>query len=427
MDSSSFSFPEVSFSHSHLTDNSDYGYQKSINSSAKSESIESPDGSGSIESEFHDDDSFAGRVSNTGMSSEESSINSHSSYNRFTGTHDNKYTRKHTGDNKYMKPKSTSRHLPRLTIQTKRTKDLLAQNDTTHHVFFEKPSETPMSLDTKQTSLSTPSTRNQQEFPPVNSFSSTPKIHMSETYNSTVLSPSSNSSGRGIHSTNKTNMKNLVEKEYWKYKLKMTLRYHGGSSVQAAKAFSDLAAALLKCKESSEALKLYKLSASIYRETYGDDNLIVARMLNQVGLSASLSHSSENLQWALLALKESLHIRIKYLGLHHVDVVDTMNNIAGVYLHKRELEVAKELYTDVMIVRAHIFGKDHPSVAVTAQTLGKVYSRLSDFQNSIKHYDLALEIYQGETLRLPSNHPLVVKVRDELVNVERIAMIGINK
>lgn len=88
-------------------------------------------------------------------------------------------------------------------------------------------------------------------------------------------------------------------------------------------------------------------------------------MLNQVGLSASLSHSSENLEWALLALKESLHIRIKYLGLHHVDVVDTMNNIAGVYLHKQELEVAKELYTDVMIVRAHILEKIiHPLLSL---------------------------------------------------------------
>jgi tetratricopeptide (TPR) repeat protein len=179
-------------------------------------------------------------------------------------------------------------------------------------------------------------------------------------------------------------------------------------------------------QESSEALKLYKMTVSIYRDTYGDDSLIVARMLNQVGLSASLSHSTENLEWALLALKEAIHIRLKYLGPHHVDVVDTMNNIAGVFLHKREMEVAKELYADVMLVRAYIFGKDHPSVAVTAQTLGKVYTRLSDFQNAMKHYELALEIYQGEVMKLASSHPLVVKVRDELVRVERIVMVGRN-
>jgi hypothetical protein len=250
MDSSSFSFPEVSFNSSHFPNNSDVGYDKTLRSSDKSESIESPvsnDGSGSLESEFHDDDSFAGRVSNTGMSSEESSINSHSSYNRFTGKHDNNYTHKPTGDNKYLQPKSTSRHLPRLTVQTNRTKELLAQNHL-DKTGVEKYSETPMSFGTKQTILSTPSTRNQDEFPPVNSFSSSPKIHMSDPYNSSFLSVSSNSSDRLMSSTDKAYTKNLIEKEYWKYKVKMTLRYHGASSIQAAKAFSNLAAALLKCK-----------------------------------------------------------------------------------------------------------------------------------------------------------------------------------
>lgn len=267
MDSSSFSFPEVSFNSSRLLDNSDFRNDKNINSFSKSESIESPsskDGSGSLQSEFHDDDSFAGRVSNTGMSSEESSIHSHSSYNRFTGEHDNKYTRKHTGDNKYLKPKTTSRHLPRLTIQTKRTQDLLAQNDIDHAI-FDKHSDTPMSFDTKQTFLSTPSTiRNEEEFPPVNSFSSTPKIHISEHNNSTFLSVSSNSSCHGMSPTNRSHSKNVIEKEYWKYKLKMTLRYHGGSSIQAAKAFSNLAAALLKCKVRTVHVNSFKILSEVY-------------------------------------------------------------------------------------------------------------------------------------------------------------------
>lgn len=167
------------------------------------------------------------------------------------------------------------------------------------------------------------------------------------------------------------------------------------------------------------------MATSIYRDIHGDESLIVARMLNQVGLSASLCQIDENLDWALIALKEALHIRIKFLGPHHVDVVDTLNNIAGVYFHKRDLDLAKELYLDVFLVRHYIFGKNHPSVAVTAQTLGKVYSRMADFHNAIKYYELALEIFQGDVMRLSPHHPLVMKVKEELIQVDRMMISGI--
>lgn len=434
-DASSFTFPEVSFQFSPEDMNGGSHYAEDLKNECNSESIESSSSGNSSSSNsfgnrrIHRDDSFTGRVSNTGMSSDESSIHSHSSYNRFTGKHDMKYTHKPEGDDIYLKPKSTSRHLPILTVQSRRTKELL---EAIPGRSLKKDSITPMSQETKQTEPSTPSTV-RDEFPAQHSFSSTPKIHVSGRQEtsieySSILSQSSSTTNSGRNDKtllNKGYLKANAEKEYWKYKLKMILRYQGGNSKEAAKAFSDLGAVLMRCKEPVEALKLYKMSVSIYREIYGDENLIVARMLNQVGLSASLCQSDENLDWALIALKEALHIRMKFYGPHHVDVVDTLNNIAGVYFHKRELDIAKELYLDVLLVRNYIFGRNHPSVAVTAQTLGKVYTRLADFHNAMKYFELALEIFQGDEMKLSSHHPIVVKVKEELMQVDKMMIYGI--
>lgn len=148
--------------------------------------------------------------------------------------------------------------------------------------------------------------------------------------------------------------------------------------------------------------------------------MIVARGLDKVGVSASRCGSRKNLDWALVALREALHIRISYLGAHHCDSVDTMNNIAGVFLQKKEWAAARDIYLDVMTVRAAIFGKNHASIAITAQMLGKIFYHLSDFNNALKHYGLALAIYKGEPMCLKANHPLVTKVLKNMASAERL-------
>lgn len=253
-DDSSFSFPEVSFHFSQGEIDAGYRYTQDSKSECKSESIESTssnNSSNSFGNQIHGDDSFT-RVSNTGMSSDESSIHSHSSYNRFTGKHEMKYSHKPIGNDTYLKPKSTSRHLPSLTVQTKRTKELLEVNPGPN---LQEYSKTPLSKESKETEPSTPSSI-RDEFPTQHSFNTTPRIHMSDKPDrsraySSVISQSSGtttSGRRGDTISDKGHSKANVEKEYWKYKLKMTLRYQGGNSVQAAKAFSDLGAALMRCK-----------------------------------------------------------------------------------------------------------------------------------------------------------------------------------
>lgn len=212
----------------------------------------------------------------------------------------------------------------------------------------------------------------------------------------------------------------IAEKEFWERELRATVIKYGQESVETARQLNNLGSALLRCKEYSEAFTVYKRMVGILRRNFDQESLVFARGLDKVGLAASKCPSPENLELALLALNEALHLRISQIGPHHCDTVDTLNNIAGIFLHMKEWSKAKDAYVDVLTVRAAIFGNNHPSVAVTAQTLGKVCSHLSDFDASMEYFELALSIYRGEPMMLRDSHPLISKTIRNIDRTERL-------
>lgn len=86
----------------------------------------------------------------------------------------------------------------------------------------------------------------------------------------------------------------------------------------------------------------------VQQRKFDQESLVFARGLDKVGLAASKCPSPENFELALLALNEALHIRISQIGPHHCDTVDTLNNIAGIFLNMKEWSRAKDAYVDVL-------------------------------------------------------------------------------
>jgi len=266
--------------------------------------------------------------------------------------------------------------------------------------------------------------------------------------NASTTSSNTNTTSSSFNSTkimskeHRMNNAATVEQNFWRDKLKCTIEKFGIDSIETARDLNHLGSVLLRCKEYKEALIIYKRTVAIYRHYHGDDSLVVARVLDKVGLSATQcsittrkstpsSASAEGkehnyLDWAFLALNEALHVRITHLGPHHCDTVDTLNNIGGVFLHKKDWKRAKETYLDVLIVRASIFGNNHASVAVTAQTLGVVCSHLSQFESSLKYFQLALSIYRQKPMQLKESHPLIKKSLRNIDRIDRL-MISLGK
>ena len=88
-------------------------------------------------------------------------------------------------------------------------------------------------------------------------------------------------------------------------------------------------------------------------------------------------------------------------------------------MHKREWETARDGFLEVLTVRIAIFGRYHPSVAVTAQVLGKVHCHLGQYEVALKYMKMGLKIYKEETMNLRDSHPLVEKAMNNIASIER--------
>lgn len=100
-------------------------------------------------------------------------------------------------------------------------------------------------------------------------------------------------------------------------------------------------------KDYAEAMLVFKRMVGILHRIHDDDSLAFAKALDKLGFAASMS-SKSNLDWAILTLRESLHLRLIHLGPHHIDTVDSLNNIAGIYLRMKNWSKAKDLYLDIL-------------------------------------------------------------------------------
>ncbi|GFH60784.1 hypothetical protein CTEN210_17260 [Chaetoceros tenuissimus] len=377
-----------------------------------------------------EDDSFA-QISNHGLSEDDDSFSSalhERSYRRDLERYHK--TGKNAPETRYPQQNVTSK-LPNLTIQTKQTKALLESRKQ------DIKQSTLTSPTTVATQLETPMSNvdNSASFPSLKS-NMTPQIHMpvqlSRTSNS-YPSVSMSFSSQDITSFDTSFMRQVLsskerksyesayqELEFWNEALLDVSVESGSQSLQSAEIMMNIGASLIRLKKYDEALRMYKNVVTIWSAIHGEGSLQVAKGLDKVGLAASLCAGKENLEWALLALKESLNIRIKNLGPHHCDTVDTMNNIAGVLLRQNELMASKHVYLDVLTMRAHIFGNSHPSIAITSQTLGKVFFKLQEYKSALVHYQLASRVYQSGEMNLSMSHPLVIKVCKQIEATERM-------
>lgn len=164
---------------------------------------------------------------------------------------------------------------------------------------------------------------------------------------------------------------------------------------------------------------MFKGATRIFRKIYGGSHLSVALALNKVGLAACrLSKMEPNLRKALEALDQSLFIRYQVLGPSHVDTIDTLNNMAGVYFHLGNLQEARQAYFEVWTMRQAVFGPNHPSVAVTAHALGGVYLRLGQVDEASKYYYSAFDVYRH--LHLSEENPTVARL---LIDIDRIGRV----
>ena len=215
--------------------------------------------------------------------------------------------------------------------------------------------------------------------------------------------------------------KNFLEEEIddsdtWKQNLKFCQREYGRYHDKTTDCMMNLGHSYMRKKSYEEALSIFKKVVRIRRSMKGDEDLSVGLALDCVGRAAVFM---EELDWGLIALYEAFNIRFNALGPWNIDVADTLNNIAGALYRINELILAEEAYTEVMSVRKAVWGKNHPSVAVTACSLGRTQLRRSNLEGALSSFHEALRIYRV-ALNLPDSSITIQKVLKKIVRTERL-------
>ncbi len=178
---------------------------------------------------------------------------------------------------------------------------------------------------------------------------------------------------------------------------------------------------VLHQQEYDRSVSCFQSAGRIFKKLYGPSNLGLAKALDKIGLAASQKERStpERLTFALDSLEEAFKIRTELLGPSHVDTVDTLNNMAGVYLKLEKLQIAKQTFHDVLMKRIAIFNHMHPSVAVTAHTLATIHVSLKEVEEAYHYFNFAYAVYRA--VGLHEGHPLLAKILREVADLDSAA------
>jgi tetratricopeptide (TPR) repeat protein len=166
-------------------------------------------------------------------------------------------------------------------------------------------------------------------------------------------------------------------------------------------------------KAEDHLLKALKIRKKALRPEHPD----VAHTNNSLALlylvqaNAGVATASEEYAKARPYCEEALRIRKVEFPEDHLDVLQSMNNVADVYSHIGEHDEAAKLYKSVLAVREKKLGDKHPDVAQTLNSLALLYHRQGSFEQAETEFLRARKIYSE---MLPPDHPLVAGVHYNL-------------
>jgi len=147
--------------------------------------------------------------------------------------------------------------------------------------------------------------------------------------------------------------------------------------------------------------------STILKEYNGDENL--KKFLNNIVilflatgdvLMVKLAKYEEALEYHLKALD----ISDKVLGKDHPKVADSYISIGKVLNYQGKYEESLEYYFKALAISEKVLGKDHPAVAVSYNNIGNVLQTQGKYEESLEYHFKALAIREKV---LGKDHPNV--------------------
>ncbi|MEM7760116.1 MAG: tetratricopeptide repeat protein, partial [Cyanobacteria bacterium P01_A01_bin.40] len=97
---------------------------------------------------------------------------------------------------------------------------------------------------------------------------------------------------------------------------------------------------------------------------------------------------------AQLWREESLNICRERLGTQHLDVANSLNNLALLYSDQGKYGIAESYYQKALELRQQLLGEQHPDVATSLNNLAEVYRVQGKYEIAELYYQQSLELRQ---------------------------------
>ena len=161
----------------------------------------------------------------------------------------------------------------------------------------------------------------------------------------------------------------------------------------------------------SEAEPLLKQALDIYEQALGAEHLDVAESLSDL---ATVYSKQDKYAQAETLNQRSLAIREKLLEPEHPKVASSLNNLALLYQEEGEYIQAELLYQRVLAIYEHTLGPEHSEVAISLNNLALVYEKQGKYAEAEALNRRSLAIRQKN---LGAEHPGVATSLNNLALV----------
>lgn len=160
-----------------------------------------------------------------------------------------------------------------------------------------------------------------------------------------------------------------------------------------------------------EALPMAEQVLAIREKMLGVEHLDVASSLNNL---ANLYADKGDYVKAEILYQRALAIREKVLGPEHPSVAGALDNLALIYADKGSYEKAEPLHQRALAILEKVLGPEHPNVATSCNNLALLYQVKGDFAQAEPLYQRALVIWEKA---LGPEHPRVAASLHNLGNL----------
>ena len=152
-----------------------------------------------------------------------------------------------------------------------------------------------------------------------------------------------------------------------------------------------------------EAILMWEQTLAMRQKLLGNEHLDVAQSLNNL---AVLYDNQGRYEEAEPLYKQALQMRQKLLGNEHLDVATSLNNLAVLCENQGRYQEAEPLYKQALMMYQNLLGNEHLDVAISLNNLALLYKKQSRYEEAEPLYKQALAMIQ----KLLSNEHLDVAI-----------------